>query len=297
MKNKVLNSLCILLVFTLFFLMALGSGLPSKSEIKDIVDLSDNDEDDDEDGDVTIDEQVLVDQDGVKITALQIVDDSFWGLGVKLLIENDTDQKLGIGCNAIIVNDYMIADYFYSTVSAGKKSNEVMYMSSDDLEAAGIDNIGQIEIYFNVYDDETYTTLFDTDCITIETSQFEDMDTEAMDSGEELLNQDGIRIVGKYVEEDSFWGSGVLLFIENTSGQNIKVSCDDMSINGFMVTPYLSSTVYDGKMAITSITIYDTDLENNDIESIDEIELTFHIYDPDSYNTIFDSDTIVFSVE
>jgi hypothetical protein len=295
MKNKFVNSLCILLVFTLFFLMALGSGLPSKAEIKEIIDLSNTDED--EVGDVTIDEQVLVDQDGVKITAVEMVNDSFWGLGVKMLIENDTDKKLSIGCNAIIVNDYMITDYFHSTVSAGKKANEVMYLSSDDLEAAGIDTIGQIEIYFNVSDYESYATLFDTDSITIETSQFEDMDTEAMDLGKELLNQDGVRIVGMYVEEDSFWGSGVLLFIENTSGQDIKVDCDDMSVNGFMVTPYLSSTVYDGKMAIDTITIYESDLEDNDIESIEEVELTFHIYDPESYSTIFDSDTIVFAAE
>ena len=34
----------------------------------------------------TIEEQVLVDQNGIKITAVELVDDGIWGTGLKLLI-------------------------------------------------------------------------------------------------------------------------------------------------------------------------------------------------------------------
>ena len=40
--------------------------------------------------DESINEQVLVDQDGIKITATEYVTDSIWGDGIKLLVENNS---------------------------------------------------------------------------------------------------------------------------------------------------------------------------------------------------------------
>lgn len=61
---------------------------------------------------VTIDEQVLVDQDGIVVTATEYVTDRIWGDGIKLLLENNSDKDVTVSCNALIVNDYMIADLF-----------------------------------------------------------------------------------------------------------------------------------------------------------------------------------------
>lgn len=246
--------------------------------------------------DVSIEEQVLVDQDGIKITATEYVTDSIMGDGIKLLVENNSDTDYTIGCDELIVNDYMIADLFSVDVAAGKKSNEMMYLSSSELKAAGIDTVGKVEMYFHAYD-ANWDDLFQNVYSEIETSEFANMDTTPNDEGTELYNENGIRIVGKTVDENSFWGTAILLYIENTSGKNVGISVDDMSINGFMMTPYFSTTVYDGKKAIDDITIMSSDLEENGIESIDEVELKFHIYDEDTYDTIADSDAITFSAK
>ena len=210
---------------------------------------------------VTIENTVLLDQDGLIITAKELVDDSIWGMGVKVLIENNTEENLGVQCNSLIVNNYMITDLFSCSVAAGKKANDTIYLSSSGLEAAGITTISDIVISFHVYDSDTYDTLFDTDEIELKTSAYGTVEQPVMDDGKELYNQDGIRIVGKYVDENSFWGAGVLLFIENNYGENITVQCDNMSINGFMVTPYFSCAVNNGRMALDDITIMSSDLE------------------------------------
>ena len=246
--------------------------------------------------DVSIEEQVLLDQDGIKITATEYVTDSIMGDGIKLLVENNSDTDYTIGCDELIVNDYMIADLFSVDVAAGKKSNEMMYLSSSELKAAGIDTVGKVEMYFHAYD-ANWDDLFQNVYSEIETSEFANMDTTPNDEGTELYNENGIRIVGKTVDENSFWGTAILLYIENTSGKNVGISVDNMSINGFMMTPYFSTTVYNGKKAIDDITIMSSDLEENGIESIDEVELKFHIYDEDSYDTIADSDAITFSAK
>ena len=247
-------------------------------------------------GDITIEEQILVDQDDIVITAAEYVSDSIWGDGVKVLLENNSDKDVAVSCNALIVNDYMITDLFVSQIAAGKKANDTIYLSSAELEAAGIDTVGKIEIYFHVYDSSSYDNIFDSDCVTIQTSEYSNMDTTPNDAGTELYNEGGVRIVGKAVDENSFWGTAVLLYCENESGRNVGISVDDLSVNGFMMSPLFSTTVYDGKRSIDDITIFSTDLEENGIESIEEVELKFHIYDAETYNTITDTDPIVFSV-
>ena len=245
----------------------------------------------------SITKQVLYDENDIKITATGIKDDSILGKGVELLIENSGDKNVGVDCNALIVNNYMITDLLSTSVAAGKKVNEVMYMSSSELEAAGIENIGQIEVYFHIFDDSSFETLWDVPCITIKTSDFDKMDVSPQDDGFELYNEGGIRIVGKYVDEESFLGKTVLMYIENNSGRNIGVQVDNMSVNGFMVENIFSPTVYSGKMAIGNIELSSSDLEDNGITSIDNIELTFIIYNPDTYETIVKSDKVSFETK
>lgn len=247
-------------------------------------------------GALLIEEQILLEQDSVKITALEAVKDSIWGEGIKLLIENDSDKNIGIGCNALIVNDYMISDLFSTSVAAGKKANEIMYISSSQLEAAGISNIGQIEIYFHIYDSDNWDTLFDSEAVVIKTDTYENMDKAVEIEGQELYAQDGIRIVGQYVDDSSFWGMAVLIYIENSSGKRIGINCDNMSVNGYMVTPLFSSTIYDGKKAFDDITLLASELEENGITSVEDIEVNFHIYDAETYGTITDTGAISFHV-
>ena len=301
-RTKVLAAI---LCLTLFAGMAMGSG--SSGETKDVASsdgsettadssINDGAENSSSKADVSIDESVIVDQDGIKIIATEYVSDSIMGDGIKLLVENNSDKDYTVGCDALIVNDYMITDLFVSEIAAGKKANETMYLSSSSLSAAGIENVGKIEMYFHAYDSEL-NYLFKNVYTELHTSEFDNMDTTPNDAGTELYNENGIKIVGKTVDEDSFWGTAILLYTENTSGKNVGISVDDMSINGFMMSPFFSTTVYDGKKSIDEITVFSSDLEANGIESIEDVELKFHIYDANSYSTIADSDTITFTAE
>lgn len=192
---------------------------------------------------VSIESTVLLEQDGLVITAKELVEDSIWGIGLKVLIENNSTKNLGVRCNSLIVNNYMISELFSCSVAAGKKSNDTIHLLTSELEAAGITTISDIIVSFEVYDSDSYHTIFETDEIEIKTSAYGSVEQPVMDDGKELFNKDGIRIVGRYVEEDSFWGAGILLFIENNYGENIIVQCDNMSINGFMVSPIFSCSV------------------------------------------------------
>ncbi len=309
-KAKILGLIALMSGFAV---MSLGSGSSETTESqKEIVsedrveeaDATSQDEEvtveetvsEPETGQITIDEQVLIESGDIKITALSYEVDSIWGDEIKLLIENNGTKDVGIGMDALIVNDYMISDLFSSTVAAGKKANETLSLGNSQLKNAGIENVGKVEIYFYTFDPETYSTLDKYDCVTIKTSAFDNMDTSLNDSGQELYSDNGIRIVGKYVSEDSIWGTAILLYIENNSGENRIIQCDDLSINGFMMTPFFSSTVYDGKKAISEITLLSSELEENGITSVNDVELKFEIMDEDFMNHI-ETDVITFSAK
>jgi hypothetical protein len=44
--------------------------------------------------DITIDEQVLMDQNDIVVTATEYTTDSFWGDGINLLLENNSNQDV-----------------------------------------------------------------------------------------------------------------------------------------------------------------------------------------------------------
>lgn len=245
---------------------------------------------------VTVDEQVLVDEGGVKITATGYDAKGFWGPELKLLIENNTEQNIIVGTSALIVNNYMVSDLFSEDVAAGKKANASMSVLSSTLDNAGIDTVGQIEVDFHIMD-EGYNTILNPGMVTVKTSAYDSMDTTPNDLGKELYNANGIRIVGKYVDQNSFWGTAVLVYIENNSGRNIMISGDDLSVNGFMVDGSFYCEVYDGKMCIDDITIFDSSLKENNITDIEEIEVSFRIADNDTWDTIDETGPITMTPE
>lgn len=110
-----------------------------------------------------------------------------------------------------------------------------------------------------------------------------------------LVDQDGIKITFMGIEDG--FGTEVKLKIENSTETSITVQQRDMSVNGIMIDGILSSDVMPGKTANDSISILSTYLEKNDIETIENIELTFHIFNKDSHKTILDTDVIRIEIQ
>lgn len=245
----------------------------------------------------TISETLCFEYNGLKVVAKKLTSDSIFGRGVKIYIENGTSTDLSVGVRQLIVNDCMVSSLFYSTVAAGKKANDTLYISDSDLTDAGIEDLCQIEAYFYVYDPNTYHTVYESECVTIKTSVYEKMSSvRVAANGETMYDKDGIKIVGKYVR-DSLLGKSFVLYLENQSGKDVTISCDDMSVNGYMVTPFFSETVFNGKYTISDITVSDSDLEKNEISKIEEFELKFRIYDPQTYKDISTTDALNFKVK
>ena len=97
--------LAIIMTVCLFMSFALGSSSTTTESTKAITGTGDAAESTDVKADdflslgnkkdkPTIDEAVVFEKDGIKITAKEYTTDSIWGDGIKFLLENDTDKIL-----------------------------------------------------------------------------------------------------------------------------------------------------------------------------------------------------------
>lgn len=242
--------------------------------------------------DVTIEEQVLYDANDIKITATGL-EDGLFGTELSLLIENNSSQNITVQARNANINGYMVDTMMSADVAAGKKANDSLTFETTSLKECGIDTIATIEFSFVIIDFDSFEDIYNTDIITINTSGAEGYEQTYDDSGEVLAEVNGIKIVSKGLsEKDSFWGPGLIVYIENNSDQDITVQTRDVSVNGFMVETSMSEDVVAGKHAITAVQFFDTDLEDNGIETINDLELCFTIFNLESWADIADTDII-----
>jgi len=245
----------------------------------------------------TILEQVLLDSDGLKITATGL-ESGILGTDIKLMIENNTNQDLAFQARNTSVNGYMVETMFSSDIPAGKKANDAITLLASDLNLCGIDNIADIELSFHIFTIEDWEDYLNSDIIQIKTSAADGFVYEFDDSGEPLYEGNDIKITTKGLAKDSsLLGSGLLLYIENNSEQPITVQARDLSVNGFVIDGMLSKDVMPGKKANTELTLPDYELESNGVTAISDLEFSFHIFNANSWDTITDTDTIALKFE
>lgn len=241
----------------------------------------------------TIEETVLVDEAGIKITAKSLDNNTFMGPEVKLLIENDSGKDLTVQCRNASINGYMVDTMMSVDIVTGKKANDSLSFLSTDLETLNISTIADMEFSFHIFTSEDLETYLDTPQIQLKTSAADAYEYTFDDSGDVLYEGNDIRLIVKGLAEDnSIFGPSIIVYIENNSDKNITVQSRDVSINGFMVSPMFSSDVASGKHAVDAITFLSTELEENDITQIENAELSFHIFDAAGWDTIVDTDIV-----
>lgn len=244
---------------------------------------------------VTVDEMVIYEENGVRIT-VKGLEDSWFGTDLKLLIENDSDKSIVVQARDANVNGYMVPTMMSADVAAGKKINDGLTFETSGLKESGIEEIATMEFKFVIIDGDSWEHIDETDVIKVDTSIAHSYVQKYDDSGNVLVDYNGIRIIEKGLSENgSFWGPGVVLYIENNSEQDITVQVRDVSINGYMVESMISEEVLIGKKSITDLQFLSNDLKENDITKIEDIEFYFHIFNWKDYDSIYDSDIIKLS--
>ncbi len=239
-----------------------------------------------------ITETVLLDEKGVKITAKSISYSGWFGPEVKLLIENNSGKDLWFSTRNESINGYMVSGSMTAEVANGKKKNDSMSFSEDRLKLCGIEGIAEIEFSFHIYDSKSWDTYFDTKLIKLRTNIADTYQQNYDHQGTTIYDKNGIKIIVLGLNESGWLGPEMYMYIENNTKRNISIYTENVSVNGFMISDFFSSGVLAGKKNIDELTIYTSDLEENDIKKIEEVEFSLRVRDSDSYDTIINTDPL-----
>lgn len=251
-----------------------------------------------DDAGFTVEESVIYDENGIKITVKGVSSDDLMGtIDLKLLVENSSGENLTVSAELCSVNGVMVTPLFIAEVAPEKKANETLSIFVEELNRLEIDNIADISFELRIYNTDTYEDIAVTDVITVKTTA-DGLQQEINSEGKTIYEADGIKIVQQNIgKNDLLDTTDIYFYIENNTDKNISVSYLDASVNGYVITPVMYCALLPGTMAITTLSIFESDLTDNDIEEISEIEFVIDITDYDSWETIFQTEPIIIEPE
>lgn len=237
---------------------------------------------------ISFTEVVAIDNEECSIKITAIDHDNFWGYTLKALLENKSEDKTYMfSVSDASVNGVQSDPFFAAEVTAGKKANEEISFSTDELEKNGVGEFTDIELTFRIYDSEDWFA----DDVAKETIHIypygEDKAVkfvrEAQASDNVIIDNEYVTVIVTGYENDDIWGYSVQLFLLNKTDKNIMFSIDNASVNGFMADPFYACSVSAGNCAFSSASWSDTTLEENGITEIEELEFVFRAYDDDDW--------------
>lgn len=237
---------------------------------------------------IIFEEMTAVDNEACSIVLTELEPDNMWGFTVKAVLENKSaDKTYMFSLENAAIDGVQCADLFASEVVAGKKANEEISLADTKLKENGVTAFSDIELTFRVYDSDDWSA----DAVAKETVHIYPygeekavvFEREAQPEDVVLIDNENVTVILTGFEEDEIWGYTANLFLINKTEKNIMFSADDASINGYMVTTLFASTVSAGKCEFTSISWSDSELEENGITEIEEIEMNLRAYDSDDW--------------
>ncbi len=236
---------------------------------------------------ISFEEMTVVDNEQCAIKITGIEPDNTWGYTLNAYFENKSEDKTYMfSVQNAAINGLQTDPFFATTVAAGKKSNEDINFSAD-LSSYGLTDYTDIELTFRVYDNDDWTA----DDVALQTVHVypygEDKATtfvrESESTDHVIVDNENVTIIVTGYGEDEIWGYTMHLYLVNKTGSEVMFSADDVSVNGFMADPFWATSVAAGKAAFSDVSWSDSTFEENDITTVEEIEMTWSVYNNEDW--------------
>ena len=225
--------------------------------------------------------KLLLNKRGLVITATGLVENGAQGPSLNVTIENRSETDVTVEIRDACVNGWMMDVSFSADVAAGKKKAGSILFPASGMKRSGIDIIADLEFSFHILNKNRITFL-DSDMVTIRTPAADTYQYLFDDSGQELYNENGVRIISRGFDPDE---SGLVLILENTTDRAITVQARSVSVNGSAVNVVFTEEIPAGRRSAASVTITDVPFEE-----IRKVSFYLRVSDRDRRTTLFDTD-------
>ena len=239
----------------------------------------------------TVERQVLLDQDGVTVTLLGLTEER-GERALLLAVVNASRRAVSLTAESLCVNGWLVDGYcdLYDIPSHGAQLGRIT-MDEDALTAAGVTELGTIDLTYTVYDADRYDDLF-TRTIALETSAAGTIDPADAEPGTVLYDRGGARLSALSVEADA-WNTQFSLAFFNDSSRSLRFRVDGGTVNGSDVSFYFNADVPAGARSAMRTPLYDENYDQLVLTAGDTLIFTLQLYSEDY--TLLDEQEITFT--
>lgn len=187
-----------------------------------------------------VEEQVLVDNENIKITFNNFSQTDFSGyLTINLTVENKLDKAITLSSMSAAVNGYMLGSSCYTTVGIKQTEGVSCRISLSDIYNSGITSVGEVKLSFD-------DSVSDIECplLTIRTSLYGTIVDNTTVEGDIFYEGNGVKIINRgfgdiiYTSLGSALGGasnspyGLNLYIENSLEEEVILDVGYCTLNG-----------------------------------------------------------------
>lgn len=233
----------------------------------------------------TVPETVLVDRDGVKITAkgLSLTSDSDPTINLSINIQNTRDEDLSISPGDFTINSFQVFVLEYFDVPKQSNADYEIEVDMEEFEMYQIEHIMTIGLRFDVSKTD-HKTIFESEEVSFVTSAYGQYVQQYNFSGTSIYDKDNIKITVLPQITEGYSGLDILFYIENNAEYDVVIT-DVYTVyaNHKTVDSYLFAYVDAGKKSIESLTIEWRDLAKNGIMNIKSVIISLEIRRNDGF--------------
>lgn len=217
----------------------------------------------------------------IKVKDMRRVEDDFI---LKVFVENKSDRAASYTAEDGIINGYCTDVFFMTMLPAGKKTNAEIRFHG--LASAGVsdEDITKVEFDIHVFDAdsmyylmadpiEKHYVLYPSGEEAAAVTERESLETDKV-----LIETEDFTVTLLDCRNDPFWGYVADLYINNRTDHDIYVDSDMVSINDYMMDSHWTQKVPAQARKYTFLYWDAGQLAKNDIESVDNIEMTMTVY-------------------
>lgn len=235
----------------------------------------------------------LVDNENVTVVIDKIEHNDHTGMQLHIQCVNKTDRALMFSLDMVSVCGFMYDPMWAEEVSGGKTSISTVYFDTYALEQLGVASVDEITFTLRVYDSENWMevplvgevfTIYPTG-LTAETLQLPQR--TPTDGQVVIAENENFRFVIEWADAEDASKYTVYVYAENKTDRNLMYAWDAVSVNGYMVDPFWATIVAAGKKTCSQITFYRSELADNGIEDVTDIEFTLLISDYDDWEASY----------
>lgn len=229
----------------------------------------------------------LVDDENCGFAVISTAVSDYAGMELEVLCTNKTDRTLMFAWTDVSVCGYQYDPLWSQEVAPGEAVTGTVGIDTYQLENWGIRTVDQIGFTLQVFDSEDFMAqpyvekafeIFPTG-LTADTVTYPDR--MAVEGEQVVIQQaDVVFIIERFSDDAS--GYTLDVYLENGTDREQMFSWEDVCVNGAAVDPMWSEMVSAGKRTFAQVHFPADVLESQQIEAVEQIELTLLVTDPDS---------------